>query len=323
MNDPHKVFGARTVRVGEESSGQRIDNFLARVLRGVPRSHLYRIVRSGEVRANGRRVAPSHKVTAGDEIRIPPVRTGDGGGQEGSAPTGRTPEILFEDEWLIAANKPAGLAVHGGSGVDFGLIELMRHRRPDARFLELAHRLDRETSGVILMAKKRQALLGLHQQLREGRMSKRYWALVSGRWMTPEQSIELALHKFVTAEGERRVSVREDGMKAHTVARLRCRWANFSLLDVELLTGRTHQIRVHLAHLGFPLCGDDKYGDFEVNHALRRVGLRRMFLHAAEISFAHPISGDPMRLEALLPRELAEFLKKVCRNEPTEYGTPL
>lgn len=296
-------------KVGEEAGGQRIDNYLTRLLKGVPKSHVYRILRSGEVRVNGGRAKPDYRVAAGDELRIPPVRTAQ---RPARAMPPASPAleraVLFEDAQLIALNKPAGLAVHGGSGVNFGVIEQLRSQRPEARFLELVHRLDRDTSGVLLLAKKRSALTHLHAELREGRVRKIYFALVKGAWRGKQRSVKLNLHKFVLPSGERRVAVREDGQESHTIFSLERAWRDYSLLRAELKTGRTHQIRVHLAHLGYPIAGDDKYGDFELNKLLARTGLKRMFLHAASIAFRHPASGDKITLEAPLPDELQKFL---------------
>jgi 23S rRNA pseudouridine955/2504/2580 synthase len=221
--------------------------------------------------------------------------------------------VLHEDEALIAIDKPAGVAVHGGSGVSLGLIEQLRRERPEARFLELVHRLDRGTSGVLLLAKKRSALTALHRQLREGEVRKCYVALVKGRWQRTKGSIELPLYKYVLKSGERRVRVDEGGQPAHTIVRVTAAYGDLTLVEVELKTGRTHQIRVHLAHVGHPIAGDDKYGDFELNKALARRGLRRMFLHARRLSFVHPISGAHLTLEAPLPPELCGFIEDGAR----------
>ena len=221
--------------------------------------------------------------------------------------------MLFEDEHVLAVDKPAGLAVHGGSGVDFGLIERVRAARPHQPFLELAHRLDRETSGILLLAKSRRALVGLHGQMRDGLVDKRYLVLVSGDWVNDRQHVRAPLARFLTREGERRVAVDPEGMQSHTVFNLRERFGAFSLLEAELKTGRTHQIRVHLAHLGFPIVGDDKYGDFELNRRAARgdVGARmpRMFLHAWSIRFSHPVGGAPVDLMSPLPRDCDDFLR--------------
>jgi 23S rRNA pseudouridine955/2504/2580 synthase len=219
--------------------------------------------------------------------------------------------IIYEDEALVAVNKPSGVAVHGGSGVSFGVIEQMRRARPQAKFLELVHRLDRETSGVLLLAKKRSALTAMHEIMREGNSDKRYFALVLGQWKNAKQHVKLPLHKFDTPQGEKRVMVREDGQASHTIFALQKSWPEFSLLEAQLKTGRTHQIRVHLSHLGFPIAGDDKYGDFARNKVLMKQGLKRMFLHAYSIAFAHPLTGEAIRLVAPFPKELESFIVRL------------
>ncbi len=298
------------VEIGDEGAGQRIDNYLARRLKGVPKSHIYRILRSGEVRVNRKRVDQTCRLQAGDQLRIPPVRVARRDVAIDYIPAAEFP-ILFEDDALLVIDKPAGVAVHGGSGVSFGVIEQLRRSRPQARFLELAHRLDRETSGILLLAKKRSALVALHEQLREGQTDKRYLALVPGQWKNARQHVKLPLHKFTTQGGERRVMVRDEGQQAHTVFALQRAWADYSLLEAQLKTGRTHQIRVHLAALGFPVAGDDKYGDFARNRELMKQGLKRMFLHAHTMVFSHPLSGEMLRLLAPLPNELQGFLQKL------------
>lgn len=308
-------------QIGDEAEGQRIDNYLLRVCKGVPKSHVYRILRSGEVRVNSKRVGPEYRLQSGDEVRIPPLQVGSA--RKPAVPVGREYRIVHEDDGLLVVDKPAGMAVHGGSGVSFGVIEQLRSQRPQARFLELAHRLDRETSGLLLIAKKRSALTALHDLFREGRIEKRYLALVKGRWREPLRNIKLALHKYLTEAGERRVSVSPDGKAAHSIVRLVARWENFSLLEVELKTGRTHQIRVHLAHLGFPLCGDDKYGDFALNKTLQKQGLGRMFLHAANLALDHPVTGERLGLATTLPEDLTAFLRRLDENEKRDYGTAL
>lgn len=305
--------------IDERRAGQRIDNFLLRVCKGVPKSHVYRILRSGEVRANGRRIDPAYRLLAGDEIRIPPIRIAERDPGSRGVPVGKPFQVLYEDGALIALDKPAGTAVHGGSGVSFGVIEQLRRQRPQARLLELAHRLDRETSGVLLIAKKRAALTALHDMFRDGSMRKTYLALVLGRWLNPLRHVKLPLTKYLTDEGERRVLVDCGGKPAHSVVRLQRRWVNFSLVEVELRTGRTHQIRVHLAHLGFPLAGDDKYGDFGLNRDLAKAGLKRMFLHAARIELAHPLSHSPLVLSAPLPSDLGRFLVRLESNERVDF----
>src|SRR5438876_3747188 len=300
--------------VGEESDGQRIDNFLVRVLKGVPKSHVYRILRTGEVRVNKGRVGAETRLASGDVVRLPPVRLAKPAATSRPVPKIAAP-ILYEDEAILAIDKPAGLAVHGGSGIAYGLIEQLRAARADARFLELVHRLDRDTSGVLLVAKKRAALVALHQQLRNGEFDKRYLVLVRGRWRDAKRAVRLSLHKFATREGERRVRVEEDGREAETVSYRRRIWADhdppLALLEAELRTGRTHQIRVHLTHLGFPLAGDDKYGDFAWNKALAKEGLRRMFLHAWRLSLPHPIEKRLLTIESPLPPDLGGFIARL------------
>ncbi len=299
------------VRVAESGDGQRLDNYLFRTLKGVPKSHVYRIVRSGEIRVNGKRAQPTTRLGEGDELRVPPIRLAQPAEKPSFPRLAPMPEVIFEDETLLALNKPAGLAVHGGSGISSGAIEVCRAARPELKFLELVHRLDRDTSGVLLLAKKRAALLGMHELLREGGTDKRYQVLVKGQWKNEKQSVKLSLAKYVTGEGERRVSVDENGMECHTIFRKTQVWADYSLLEAELKTGRTHQIRVHLAHLGFPILGDEKYGDFALNRELSKRGLKRMFLHAASLSFEHPITHAPLRLAAPLAPELEKFLATV------------
>jgi len=302
--------------VEAEAAGQRVDNYLTKRLKGVPKSHIYRILRSGEVRINSRRVGPDYRVQAGDRLRLPPVRTAKPAAAPKQPLSSRLKaKVLYEDDVLLVIDKPAGVAVHGGSGVSRGVIEQLRLERPEARFLELVHRLDRETSGVLMLAKRRSALTELHRQLREGRVQKSYLALVKGAWRDGKRSIKLPLHKYVLASGERRVSVGRDGLPAHTVFRLQRSWSGYSLLEAELKTGRTHQIRVHLAHVGYPVAGDGKYGDFALNKQLARRGLKRMFLHAFKTVIAHPQSGAALTLEAPLPPDLQAFLAALDAEE--------
>jgi 23S rRNA pseudouridine955/2504/2580 synthase len=298
---------------GDDSAGQRIDNYLTRLLKGVPKSHIYRILRSGQVRVNSGRVGADYRVQAGDRVRVPPIRVAQKQASPAAAAAIRRfdEHILHEDDVLLVLDKPAGVAVHGGSGISFGVIEQLRHARPQAHFLELVHRLDRDTSGVLLLAKKRSALTALHEQLRAGRVEKFYLTLVRGGWRERQRDIRLPLDKYVLASGERRVSVREGGAASHTRIRLRRKWTDFNLLEAELKTGRTHQIRVHLSHLGFPIVGDDKYGDFALNKALARQGLKRMFLHACKTIIVHPRSGERLAFEAPLPEDLQGFLQRL------------
>jgi 23S rRNA pseudouridine955/2504/2580 synthase len=315
--------------IDDDDAGQRLDNFLLRICKGVPKSHIYRIVRNGEVRINGKRAEVSYRLSSGDQVRIPPIRLAAGRDeQKNQEIAGKANKlifkILYEDDALLAINKDAGIAVHGGSGVDLGVIEALRIQRPESRFLELAHRLDRETSGVLLIGKRRSALRGLHSVFREGRADKRYLALVSGSWQEKFLDVRLPLYKFLTAEGERRVAVNEDeGQTAHTIFRRVSAGSRFSLLEAQLKTGRTHQIRVHLAHLKHPITGDEKYGDFALNRLLLREGLKRMFLHAREISFAHPLTGDKIRIAADLPPELSRFVEFLRNKGDLEHGAPL
>ncbi len=340
-----EALEVRTLQVDEESTGQRLDNFLLRQLKGVPKTHVYRIIRSGEVRLNKGRARADTRVHAGDAVRLPPVRVAARAAGLGAGPAAdaqaaahvppRHFPILFEDEHLIALDKPAGVAVHGGSGVSFGVIEQLRRARPEARFLELVHRLDRETSGILLVAKKRSALTRLQDQFRGRATGKTYLALVTGVWLANQKVIDLPLHKYLLpggssasgapgqagqGAGERRVRIaRADdpqGQRAITLVQVRsvlpARPAQglpaLSLLEVTIKTGRTHQIRVHLASQGHPIAGDDKYGDFELNKRLARLGLKRMFLHAWRLEFSHPAMDAPVRLHAELPPELAGFL---------------
>jgi 23S rRNA pseudouridine955/2504/2580 synthase len=297
----------RHVRITIAHAGQRIDNFLIRELKGVPKTHVYRILRSGEVRVNGGRVKAETKLNEGDEIRIPPVRVAETP-QYLQLTSAFPHEIIFEDDHLVAINKPSGVAVHGGSGVSFGVIEQLRMARPKAALLELVHRLDRETSGVLFIAKTRAALIGMHDTLREKSGDKRYLAAVKGEWVNDRQHVKAPLAKFTQADGERRVKVdKDEGQFAHTVFNLIERRPTTSLVEAELKTGRTHQIRVHCAHLGFPIAGDPKYGDANWNKTLKAEGLTRMFLHAKSFEFEHPISGETVKVEAPLSKELAAF----------------
>ena len=310
MNDLSKKSVVVLI-VDEGGEGQRIDNFLARHLKGVPKSHLYRILRSGEVRVNSGRVDATYRLVSGDKVRIPPVRTAAPASQPtpGQVAVRFADAVLFEDESVLVLNKPAGMAVHGGSGISRGVIEQLRLERPQARFLELVHRLDRETSGVLLLAKKRAALVAMHEAIRNNEMDKRYLILVHGAWTEQKKKVMLTLKKHLLANGERHVSVENDGQHSETVFYLKERLGDFSVLEAQLITGRTHQLRVQLAHLGFPIAGDDKYGDFALNKVLQKQGLKRMFLHAAETGIRHPLSGEKLRLSAPLPPELSRFLE--------------
>lgn len=308
--------------VDEESAGQRLDNYLIRVLKGVPKTHVYRIIRSGEVRRNKGRTAADDRVEAGDVLRIPPLRRAQPADEKAaSVVPAREFPVLFEDEAFMAIDKPAGVAVHGGSGVNFGVIEQMRQSRPQAHCLELVHRLDRETSGLLLIAKKKSALRALQDQFRNRETGKIYLALVKGAWPVQRKVLDQPLHKYLLPDGERRVRVTDqddaDGMRAITLVK----WVQsvgappglfadgcMSLLQVTIKTGRTHQIRVHLSHAGHPIMGDDKYGDFELNRHWMRLGGKRMFLHAWRLQLRHPVSGAALQLQTELPSELKRWI---------------
>jgi 23S rRNA pseudouridine955/2504/2580 synthase len=308
--------------VDEESAGQRLDNFLMRHLKGVPKTHVYRIIRSGEVRVNKGRASADSRIELGDVVRLPPVRVSDKVAEKAANPApSREFPVLMEDEALLAIDKPAGVAVHGGSGVSFGVIEQLRQARPLAKLLELVHRLDRDTSGILLIAKKRSALKNLQDQFRERETGKTYLALVQGEWPAKLKVIDQPLHKYLLPDGERRVRVTTpedpDGMRSITVVKVAERLVGATLLEVTIKTGRTHQIRVHLASQGHPIAGDDKYGDFEWNKILQKQGHKRMFLHAWRLQFNHPVSAERVPLEAALPAELQRMRDHVQRPTPS------
>ncbi len=308
----------KTLLVDEESAGQRLDNFLLRHLKGVPKTHVYRIIRTGEVRINKGRVNADTRVQTGDMVRLPPVRVATVDVNAPVAP-GRDFPVLMEDEQMMAIDKPAGVAVHGGSGVSFGVIEQLRQARPGARMLELVHRLDRDTSGVLLVAKKRSALTRLQDQFRDRETGKTYLALVKGQWPSNKKVIDLPLQRYLipngAGEGERRVRIaaKDDAnaQRAITLVRVSRLVGDYSLLEVTIKTGRTHQIRVHLASHGYPIVGDDKDGDFELNKRLAAQGMKRMFLHAWRLQFVHPQTGRSETVEAALPEELQNFIDHV------------
>jgi len=316
--DADKAASVKTLLVDEESAGQRLDNYLLRHLKGVPKTHVYRIIRTGEVRINKGRVNADTRVQTGDMVRLPPVRVAT---VDASAPVapGREFPVLMEDEQMMAIDKPAGVAVHGGSGVSFGVIEQLRQARPGARMLELVHRLDRDTSGVLLVAKKRSALTRLQDQFRDRETGKTYMALVKGQWPSNKKVIDLPLQRYLipngAGEGERRVRIaaKDDAnaQRAITLVRVSRLVGDYSLLEVTIKTGRTHQIRVHLSSQGYPIVGDDKYGDFELNKRLAALGMKRMFLHAWRLQFIHPQTGRSETVEAALPDELQNFIDHV------------
>ena len=317
---PVTAPAVQRVVIDEASEGQRLDNFLVKLLKGVPKTHVYRVIRSGEVRVNKGRAGADTRLALGDEIRVPPVRTSSNAAARTECPVAPAREfpVVYEDDALIAIDKPAGVAVHGGSGISSGVIEQLRQARPGARFLELVHRLDKETSGLLLIAKKRAALVAMQEQLRQRETGKTYTALVIGAWPADRKVIDVALHKFLTAGGERRVHAvgndDDDGKRSITLVRIAQSFSMFTLLDVTIKTGRTHQIRVHLTHEGHAIVGDQKYGDFAVNKALARGeavrGLRfdRMFLHARRLRFSHPSSGEVIELEAPMPAECTALI---------------
>ena len=339
---PADAPAVHRVVVDEGSEGQRLDNFLVKLLKGVPKTHVYRVIRCGEVRVNKGRARADTRLALGDEVRIPPVRTSKSAADRSATPIAPPREftVVFEDEHLLAIDKPAGVAVHGGSGVSFGVIEQLRRARPQAKFLELVHRLDKETSGLLLIAKKRSALVALQDQLRVRQgakvIGKTYAALVLGAWPAKLKVIDVALHKFLTPDGERRVravlrqaqddrgSAHDEGKRSITVVRIAQQFDGFTLLDVTIKTGRTHQIRVHLTHAGHAIAGDEKYGDFALNKALARGeavrGQRfdRMFLHARQLRFEHPASAEVIELSAPLPPECEALLHALAsaRAEP-------
>ena len=293
-----------------DQAGQRIDNFLLRICKGVPKSHVYQVLRSGQVRVNKGRIDATYRLVEGDTVRVPPMRIAE---REHTHVPAVEFSILFEDEHVLVIDKPAGVAVHGGSGISHGVIEQLRAARPQAKFLELVHRLDRETSGILMLAKKRSALTALHEQIRTGQIDKRYLTLIHGQWLHRRQHIKLPLFKYTTPEGERRVRVQSDGQPSHTVFNLLRKYGGFVLLEAELKTGRTHQIRVHLAASGFPIVGDEKYGDFGFNRQMHKAtagrgALKRMFLHAWSLRFQHPSTGLAVNIESALPPDCQRFL---------------
>jgi len=305
------------VEIRREWEGQRIDNFLLGRMKGVPRSHLYRVLRRGEVRVNKGRVRPSYRLQEGDLVRIPPLRVA----KSVPAERPREPElrrladaILFEDARIIVINKPSGLAVHGGSGLSYGLIEIMRVLRPKAQELELVHRLDRDTSGCLLLSKRRSALRELHCLMRAKAVSKRYIALLAGTLPEGETTARVPLRKSVLRSGERVVRVDQaEGKPAETLFRPLRKIGTLTLVEAEPVTGRTHQIRVHAAYLGAPVAGDEKYGRDEVNRRLRSAGLKRLFLHASALSFQPGHSDHPVRVAAPLPAELERVISNLDR----------
>ncbi len=311
MNSSPVSAAVQWIAVDAEHAGQRIDNFLITRLKGVPKSHVYRILRTGEVRRNGGRVKAQERLEAGDVVRLPPVRVAERDTTELPLKLLRSriePRILYEDDDLLVLNKPSGMAVHGGSGLSYGVIEALRELRPHSRALELVHRLDRDTSGCLLIAKKRSALKALHEQFRDDDVNKRYVALLAGQWAQSRWRVDAPLKKNVLQSGERMVRVARDGKAAVTEFRRLTRYAEATLVEARPITGRTHQIRVHALHMGHPVAGDERYGDETSNRRLRQLGLKRLFLHARETTFRHPRTAEPLRVEAPLDDELARLL---------------
>ncbi|GAB3239173.1 23S rRNA pseudouridine(955/2504/2580) synthase RluC [Pseudaeromonas pectinilytica] len=304
----------RLLVIDAEQEGQRIDNYLKTQLKGVPKSLIYRILRKGEVRVNKKRIKPEYKLIAGDEVRVPPVRVAE----PNELPSAKLSSIqaleamiLFEDDALIVLNKPAGMAVHGGSGLSFGVIEALRSLRPESRFMELVHRLDRDTSGCLLIAKKRSVLKSLHEQLRLKTMRKQYSALVRGQWQAHVKVVNAPLLKNVLQSGERIVRVNPEGKPSETRFHILKRFAEATLVEASPITGRTHQIRVHTAHAGHPIACDDKYGEATFDGKMRGLGLQRLFLHASRLTFRHPVEQKDMTMEAPLDPHLQALLNKL------------
>lgn len=318
-----KEKGASILEISENYEGQRIDNFLLTKFKGMPKSHVYKLLRKGEVRVNKKRTKPTYRLKIGDLVRIPPVREemGSGSGKlsrpSSSAISCLKHSIIYEDESLLVLNKPAGMASHGGSGINFGVIEVLRAARPELSYLELVHRLDRGTSGCLLLAKKRSMLRQLHQLLREGNLSKKYWLLVKGQWTLGRRTVEESLLKNRLLSGERMVKVSAQGKPALTVFRPIQVFGDVSLLEAEIHTGKTHQIRVHAAHLGYPIAGDDKYGDKEFNKFMAaNYGLKHIFLHARFLKFYLPNNGKPFEFTANLDEDSDLVLKIAKKHNP-------
>ncbi|PVX39869.1 ribosomal large subunit pseudouridine synthase C [Pasteurella langaaensis DSM 22999] len=312
MNDKIINANVKMLEISDDEAGQRIDNYLLAKLKGVPKSLIYRIVRKGEVRVNKGRIRPEYKLQAGDVVRVPPVRVSEKAQAPVSTKLNKVSQlenqIIFEDDCLLVLNKPSGIAVHGGSGLTFGVIEGLRALRPDARFLELVHRLDRDTSGILLVAKKRSALRNLHEQLRIKTVQKDYLALVRGQWQSRVKVVQAPLLKNELASGERIVKVSAEGKPSETRFSIEERYHNATLVKASPVTGRTHQIRVHTLHAGHPIAMDDKYGDKTFNQQMQTLGLNRLFLHAASIRFEHPKTGETLRLNAPLDEKMKGIL---------------
>ena len=318
--DPATKASVRLEIVDESSAKQRLDNFLLKILKGVPKSHVYKLLRRGEVRVNGQRALPERRLELDDKVRIPPVRLGASNASTAPRNEGEAPRlaqhVIYEDDWLLVLDKPSGWAVHGGSGVVRGVIEQFRAERPTARFLELVHRIDRDTSGLLLLAKKRSVLTALHEDLREGRVTKHYRVLAHGTWRKGRRVVDAPLQETMQGVAEKRMRVHDGGsggnpVSAKTVFTPLSTWKAFTLLDAHLLTGRTHQIRVHLASVAHPILGDDKYGDPERDKPLKKLGVRRLMLHSFSLRFQHPGTGEPISIEAPLPPDFLAFIAQL------------
>lgn len=307
--------GVQFFTISEDEAGQRLDNFLLAKLKGVPKSLIYRIVRKGEVRVNKGRTKPEYKLQPDDLVRVPPVRVAEKNAAPISTKLNKVADlenqILYEDEVILILNKPSGIAVHGGSGLNFGVIEALRALRPQARFLELVHRIDRDTSGILLVAKKRSALRHLHEQLREKNVRKDYLALVRGQWQSHCKVVQAPLLKNELASGERIVRVSEAGKPSETRFRIEERYALATLVKASPVTGRTHQIRVHTQYAGHPIALDEKYGERAFDAQMQQFGLNRLFLHAYSIRFIHPKTADEMVVTAPLDKTLKGVLAKL------------
>lgn len=318
-NAPQKKLNVTFVTISEENATQRIDNFLLTYLKGVPKSMIYRILRKGEVRVNKKRIKPEYKLNIGDEVRIPPIRVAEKATPEISTKLNKVAElekaIIYEDEMILAINKPSGIAVHGGSGLSFGVIEGLRALRPEAKFLELVHRIDRETSGVLLIAKKRSALKALHEQLHLKQMQKNYLALVKGNWSSECKVIQAPLLKNVLKSGERVVKVDKEGKPSETRFKVEERFEFATLIKASPVTGRTHQIRIHTQYANHPIAFDDRYGDRQFDALLSHATLNRLFLHAASVKFIHPKTQQEMLLQAPMDATLQACLTQLRKDK--------
>ncbi|WP_416191453.1 RluA family pseudouridine synthase [Neisseria sp. CCUG12390] len=331
---PIRKDSVSQIAIGEHEAGQRLDNYLIKILKGVPKSHIHRIIRAGEVRLDKKRCKPDMRIESGQILRIPPIRIAEkqrphhrqASHSENPAAPAREFETVYEDDAMLVINKPSGVAVHGGSGVSFGVIEQIRRARPEAKYLELVHRLDKDTSGLLMIAKKRSALVKLHEMIRNDHPKKIYLALGVGRLNNDRFHVKLPLFKYTGAQGEKMVRVSEDGQSAHTVFRVLGRFSDgllhqvglsaLTLVEATLKTGRTHQIRVHMQSQNCPIAGDERYGDYQANRRLQKLGLKRMFLHAAELHLDHPLTGEKLVLKAELPQELAQFVLMLENGSP-------